>query len=691
MGKLIMKLNIFISIMLFLNFAVSAEKIPHYDIKVFRPKPGSEFKINKHKGKIIAIEDFDLTTPNAKWDTNGCVKMKFVKGKKFNFHRMEITKRGYLMNMSTRNFPIKPNRKYILSALIRCNFPREKKFELNMGMMMLNKGRSVLYNLNGVPARTDGWVRWEFCFNSYQSTEVWASPSKTDEPLVGRFYMRPFVINREKDFKAFKVDIADIKFIELPPEKIIPFKTGEGVTFPGGPGALPMKVESCSDNNDIITVETTGAKYLFDKKNSTITAWQKIGRQRQIACFKTSVPLKNLKIIRDNNKECVLVNDTLTFGIQCDSMVFIAPQKKLTLDLQGEIAGEFSRLITGHLLVIDNWGGLAVNPALPLGTGKIANAELSGKLTDSKWNAAWEIAPGERIAFSVFPPRPFDWKKSFDFNFSIIFERDWSDKQVKEFSKYINSMVLWSGYFYCGYAMSYGPDTPKLHPRWEKAFHSTVKRMKKYGIEPLTFMSFYFYYSRNPEEFINELKRVKKEFGVTGIYYDGVPSQDWVLAYKIMRMTREVFPHGDIILHSTGQPYNGGPPFARPDIFIPAIDTYATATVRLEGIKGSGKVRPLVKYISSQYRKANCIGQTKAGVGVWKGFSAAQQKLLILQHNGRDRNNPKVGSLIAPEYKDVYWPVKNKLKKLWEKNKGNPNFYEEIYIPAVKELIKPYL
>jgi hypothetical protein len=239
--------------------------------------------------------------------------------------------------------------------------------------------------------------------------------------------------------------------------------------------------------------------------------------------------------------------------------------------------------------------------------------------------------------------------------------------------------VLWD---FCqrNWGMSWGPSWV---PYDEAALTKHIMALKAAGVRPITYMSMYFYYSRNPQEYIDNVRRFRDRYGIEGVYSDGDPSPEWVVAYEEMRMLRELFPDGVIVLHTTGQPGNGGPPLSEPDIFIPAIDTYATATFRGEWAQYEGGIGwPYPRYVSSQYRKANCIGVQKGDR--WENVPQLTQDLLNLRYNGRASHWS--GLEPSAEFRNRYLPALRELERLWQEKGDDPAFYERYYLPRVESL-----
>jgi len=554
-----------------------------------------------------------------------------------------------------------------------------------MGFKMVDgAGKQVIWNLNGIPNKTDGWERWEW--------ELASDP----RAVHGVFSIL---------FIRFPVDgkfrMADLAVIELPPKKLTPYAKGEGATFRGGPGNLLMRVENVETDGEKIEVRTTGALYAFHPNKNTILAKQMLEREREVSLWKSSLGLNGLKILRKNEKECVIANDSVTFGVQCDSLMMVVPHDELILSCK--IAGKWNRFACGHMTIIDEYGGMAVNPDRPFACGRLARThvgrhyagivpgrirpgqvDFSGLYDDQTflsrakpgWEVSWHLSPGERLAISIFPPRPFPWKDSFGFGFLLARRRDPLDGYPRRKRGDYRVEILWD-FLQRSWAMSWGP-RHVAHDDEELRAH--VAAIKKAGSHPVVYASPQWYYSRDAEEFAAELKRLKDTYGIEGVYYDGIPSQEWVVAYEEMRMTREVFPDGPVILHATGQSYSGGPPLGEPSLKIPAIETYATATYTGELVYGYGYDWVYPRYVTSQYRKANCIGVMKHDA--WEGPTELQQELIMLRHNGRCQYR---------KYPAESYQVLLGLKALWEEKGDEPDFYERYYLPKFEELTRDLL
>ena len=644
--------------------------------------------VNPRGGTVLRMPGFDVRKGGADWAGNGrwaMVREKGFEGR--DCYRYQIRDKRYMpfkdwSATTTHTLGMKPNRDYVVSVLLNADFDRPT--EVNLGLKGIDAaGQQVMWNLNGLPNRTKGWRRWEWRF--------------TADPRVTHGVFSMLVFSMPADGK---LRIADIAFVELPPTRPKPFAVGQGATFRGGPGKLPMRVESAEAADGRITVVTTGARYVFDTNRSEIRAEQRIERSREAAVWESSLPLTELKVLRHNAVDCVLANENVTFGIQCDSLVMVVPHRELVLTCRSRIGGKWNRLANGHLLVVDDHGGFAANPAAPLGSGRVARVHVGrhyagiqpGRIRPGAvdfantagdqtflsrakpgWEMTWSLSPSERIGISVFPPRPFPWRESFEFSWLLANRRDNPAGYAARKRGPGHVEVLWD-FIQRSWAMSWGP---RHVPYDESVLRKHVAAIRKVGARSAVYMSPHWYYSRDAAEFAAEVRRLRETYGIDGVYYDGIPSQEWLVAYEVMRLTRQAVPDGPIIVHNTGQPYNGNPPLGEPAIRIPAVETYATATYGGELVHGEGTDWPFLWYSASQYRKANCISVMKGDA--WIGPSSKEKALTMLALNARCQYR---------KYPAEYYAALRKLQGLWEEHSDSPVFYEKHYRPYMDALLR---
>ena len=622
----------------------------------------------------------------------------------------------YYATTNASAFDAKPNRNYLVSLLLWTDWTviaedgttREGIVFLEMGDKDPAPGNVGLGMRMGLPPHTNGWVRFEYVCSPglmgiegfFPLIQTWGFDAGVDDNMIC---------------------IADYSIVELPEETNYPiYKEGEGVTFRGTAGAYDMKVEDAVETEDTITVTTTGTKYIFDKKNSTISAHQRINLKREVSSWKSNVSFADLKIRSKTDTECVISCPDVTFGVQMDGIVFLTPHNgDIRLECTSKISGIWNRFDWGFLTCIDDYGGFTVTPDLPEGTGKECNYEIltenldfvdipfdnSRRLVDGKdmhphwnevsnakagWQIAWTISPGERLAISTFPPREYDWKKSFNMTYE---NKDWTSGN--DYARRLNDFNVKVATIFTASDRSYAVEwTPFItYNAHEEGFKLQIANAKAAGVEPITYLPQYFYFDKyTPDSYVANIKRIKERYGIEGIYSDGNSSEhQWVTAYESARMLRQLFDDGTMIVHTTGIPHNGGAPLSSPGHYIPAIDTYWSGTLKTETLNYSDITPPLIQYTVAQYNTSNIVGYAKGDTwkyidenGELQTLPAHYWSLIMLEQNGRARIEG------ANDYfRGAYVNYLGQLEALWEEKGDDPFFYEKYFAPKVRELIKP--
>jgi hypothetical protein len=453
-----------------------------------------------------------------------------------------------------------------------------------------------------------------------------------------------------------------------------------------------MRVEEATVSGRSVVVQTTGARYTFDTERNTIRAEQLLEKPREVAVWTSSLPLGGLQVLSRNPKECVLANDRVTFGVQCDSLVMIVPHQELALSLDSKMGGEWNRLSHGNLLVMDRWGGFAATPDIPPGTGRLARVDvgvMAGRPAKGEmdfagidgssmfvsqvspgWQATWHLSPGERLAISTFPPKPYPWKESFRSSL-CLHELAYGTQQFAEREGITDIMIFWDA-FQRTWAFSWGREHVPAMAKSVLAEH--IAAAKQRGMAPIVYMSPWFCYSRDPQEFAREVRRMRDEYDFGGVYFDGLPTDDWLATYEEMRLTREALPDGKIVVHNT-YPV----PMLNQDIEQPAVAAYADVVWTGECIAGEDADWPYARYMVSNFRKSNTVGILNNPGEYWRIPDRLTQELLLLKYDGRPTYRHYPAELGA---------VFEALHQLWQEKGAEPDFYERYYLPRWRELTK---
>lgn len=640
------------------------------------PRMTVAIALDDRGNQVLPLPGGNLGQPGQQWRTTWYVSLEFKQAQspQAPAHYKLVTREEERWDRQTLYAPqpvnLLPNRNYLISVLMMANFTRPA--EVNIGLNQRDAdGKTVYERYVGLPNKTNGWQRWECVIGS--------DPRAASGELQLHLWDLP---------AGSILCFADISIMELPPTPLVPFLIGEGASFLGGPGNLAMRNEKVVVTDANITVTTTGARYTLDFSSNNIKVEQLLERQRELAVWESTLDLAGLKLLRESPTECLLANENLTLGIQCDSLVMVVPHKELKLTCESKIGGVWNRLVTGHLLVLDDYGGFSANPAIPIGSGRLARVDTGitisrasesgidfvGKEDDQTflsstqpgWRLEYFLSPGERLALTVFPPRPYPWERSFEASWLITNRKYPLDEYPARKRGDWHGEVLWD-FFQRSWAFSWGREHL---PCGEQEIRDHIAAIKAAGSHPLPYMSGWFYYSRNAAEFGAEVKRLRDAYGFEGVYYDGMPILDWIVTYEGMRLTRQLYPDGMIILH-----HSSPAPLSDASLELPAISTYADITYMGEMVAGSGPNWVYPKYIGSQYRKANCIGVMKSDA--WEDVTEEEKTLIMLGYNGRGQYRT---------WPPDYYQTLLALQQTWREHGDQKDFYEQWYLPKYREM-----
>ena len=463
----------------------------------------------------------------------------------------------------------------------------------------------------------------------------------------------------------------DVKLAESKPEPLPPIGTGAAVTFPGSAGSLEMKVESVQEPaaaDAPTVVQTTGAVYDTSADGSTITGRQRVGVERPAITISISPAPGPLKVMRSDESVCVLGNENLEIGVQCDSLIVLAPGRETTFTIAGSFGGKWTQNDQGCVQVTDDDGGVCVYPYIVPGSGVTTPVDQEpGDLSAPGWKCTYTLEAGTLLGVSIYPPRQFDWQKSFDWQLAHTSNYP-TDSALETWSKYVKLVTLHEG-MWAGEQPQ--PHVGPYEPVDEAQFERVIATCHRLGLKLIPYMSPYYFYNQSMDGFLENLAQRREKYGFDGIYYDGIYFKDWVKSYKLMRRTRELLPDGPIYLHTSW-----GPPLGKHDIWCPFVDTYADIVLRGEGRELTAPDDPYVRYVSAGYKLSNAIGLIK---GHKWGVPYDQQLRTVLSYNGRERLSvypsrdaegnfhwPGEDGTLDNDWTRVYWPALQEMKRAWE-------------------------
>lgn len=379
-----------------------------------------------------------------------------------------------------------------------------------------------------------------------------------------------------------------------------------------------MKIKKVNEAKDKISILTTGAEYVIDKsgKSSTISCYQGLGKKRLVAIVDFNRSLPTLSVERTDDSMCVLHQNIggdkgggayLRLQINGDSLLEIYSCVELALSFTGNFQADYNVQKNGHVLLIDETGGIGIYPYQGLNHIEFTNC------TQRKWKIRYGLNAYCQLFLSVFPSRPFNYVQAFEEK--IVHHSTWPqihpiDKMIEKANKYANILVLHDGIWRGKYDRA-GKLLENINDIYEnsayccfdyvavneKELTRVVKKSHSLGMKVIPYMS-PFYSMAKGDDFLFRVKHVLEKYGFDGVYYDGI-SMDILYSYQMIKKTRELLKDKILYVHLTSDPLSE-------NIYCPFIDTYADYILRAEHITGFDD--KYLRYVLSGYNISNTIG-----------------------------------------------------------------------------------
>ncbi len=432
-----------------------------------------------------------------------------------------------------------------------------------------------------------------------------------------------------------------------------------------------MKLENVTEGKDEVRVTTTGATYIINKSSQgEISCYQRIGAERLVATLTLHESLKDLAVDWSDGESCLMQQPVRESGgvgigvrINSDSTLSIRSDLRFKATYHGEWVPEYCAVERGAFMLIDEKGGVGAYP-LKWGGYGYDIPRTSVKFSKDGWQISFFLQAEQRFLTSVFPPRPFEWEKSFKdrivhhFNYPVTPYPQ--DDEIEEYSRYGNILVL--HWWQHGLRTRKGKsqqsiddhiqDSPwtsfHLVPKDEKELKRTVEKAHEVGMKVIPYMS-PLYFPGETDEFLREMDSIVKGYQLDGVYFDGV-SSDVLQGYTIMRAVRRLL--GDKVLFVHVPSYVIGE-YEGDYVYCPFIDTYADYILKAEHTF-TFDWRHL-RYTISGYNISNSIGfvcnydyepeftrqlvkqvlKANARLSYWVGFDAyveERQKVIGRKH-----------------------------------------------------------
>jgi hypothetical protein len=386
------------------------------------------------------------------------------------------------------------------------------------------------------------------------------------------------------------------------------------VLIKGDSTLMNMRIKSVHFADGAFFVETTGARFEYEK--GQLKLYQGLDEvNRRLLSTITFDNEPNFVKVEDNNDHILFWSKDLNLGMYGDSTLIIFPKSNQRLKCLGKFKPDYEGRYKGEVLLIDDKGGMEIYPQRYEAGYKISQIEL-GKID---WIADYELNVGERVMIAAFPGRPFDWEKSFQSNVMFVHGYPVQLKHIlktnfmKNVSDIFNVVAIWHAGFYK--ANKYGSWVGPYVVAEPGLFKIFVRSAHRKRLKVMVYCSYVYHYDqyKDPELFFDEIKDLKTNFDIDGVYIDGMrcdiaPKKldDKIDNWEMLRRLRELFgSDGYIMLHGTalGTPVGTSPP----------VDSYCDSVLNGENIPFQSLDDPYVKYHVRKYGISNTVALWKPG------------------------------------------------------------------------------
>ncbi|MCK4886336.1 MAG: hypothetical protein KAS96_03050 [Planctomycetes bacterium] len=438
------------------------------------------------------------------------------------------------------------------------------------------------------------------------------------------------------------------------------------VFIKGDSTLMGMKIESSYFDNGAFLIETTGAR--FEYANGQLKLYQGLdSKNRRLLSTVIFDNEPNFIKVQSNYDHIIFWSKDLNIGIYGDSTLIISPKVKQDLKCIGNFKPDYEGIYKGELLLIDDLGGMEIYPQRYEAGYEIKRIEL-GK---SDWIADYQLNAGERVMVAAFPGRPFDWEGSFKCNILFtygsrglghgnVYGQMPPDNRVQKWAdEGFNILVIFHEGIYGDipskpYPIPCGPYEVVNKPEFERVIRATHASGMRFS--PYVSLFYSYYKFRDVELFYTQVEALRNEFGIDGVYIDGLLAEDVenkiddkIASWEMIRRLRRLFgPNGSIICHGT----NRGSKVAA----VPNIDSYCTATLNGEGVAFSGPNDPYVQYLVRKYGISNTVALWLPRLSIGpKNFTYNDIINTLLAMNGRQFSWGGVDVLEPPKDNKYVW------------------------------------
>jgi hypothetical protein len=416
---------------------------------------------------------------------------------------------------------------------------------------------------------------------------------------------------------------------------------------------MGMKIDAIVGSGDEARVLTTGAEFVLTK-TGRIRCYQRIPERREVADIELPAGTPPLRLERQNDFACGFSAQGMVVSFQGDSLVIIRADEDVKLDVTGLFKPAYQAEKQGKWLFIDGKGGFGIYP-----TGE--KKTISPDVRQSPWAITYTMRKGEELWISVFPPRPYNWKRAYE----DLMAHEGNEEPytypstalIQSSAKYCRVMVVHSWFWPGGDRAPW--KIPAFVPKDRKEFDRVRDDLHRAGMKMVPYFSPYYYAGK---DFFAEVWRALEEYKVDGLYFDGV-TMDFRTSYEIVRRTREMLGDDRILFrHCTSDP------LASARIYCPFIDTYCDYIYRGEAGRAGLELDDFLRWTLSGYNISNAVGY-------WVYTGSTGKPGYVRQAPTREH----IDAALRHEVRIPRTEIGYELNLAWKPSDGHLEFFDKHY------------
>lgn len=416
---------------------------------------------------------------------------------------------------------------------------------------------------------------------------------------------------------------------------------------------MGMRIEAIDRRDDGARVVTTGAEFVLEKAGQ-IRCFQRIPERRQIAEIELPPETLPVRLEEQNDFACRGSTKGLSLTLQGDSLAILRAEQDIKLGVKGLFRPAYQAEKQGRWLFIDAKGGFGIYPTGPQKT-------ITPDFGRSGWAVAYELRKGEELWISLFPPRPYNWKRAYEDRMAHEGNEPPyaypGTALIQSTARYCKVMVVHSWFWPGGDREPW--KIPTFVPKDPREFFRVRDDLHRAGMKMVPYFSPYYYSGR---DFFAEVRRALDEYKVDGLYFDGV-SMDFRTSYDIVRQTRALLGDDRILFrHCTSDP------LASARIYCPFIDTYCDYIYRGEAGRADLELDDFLRWTLSGYNISNAVGY-------WVYTGSTGKPGYVRQAPTREH----IDAALRHEVRLPRTEIGYELNLAWKPNDGHLEFFDTYY------------